>query len=125
MLHRKWILAAILALITTAAVAQDTAAPELKSDKDKFSYALGMNFGVNLRKQGLDLDPAIFAKAFAEAFSTGKTAMSEQDMGTILNAVAQQLRAKDAADQAAKADQAQKESEKFLADNKAKDGVVT
>ena len=64
--NRKWILAVAMALLTTiAAVAQDTA-PELKTDKDKLSFALGMNFGVNFRKQGLDLDPAVFAKAFAE-----------------------------------------------------------
>jgi FKBP-type peptidyl-prolyl cis-trans isomerase FklB len=125
MFSRKWLLATGLALVTTiAAVSQETA-PELKTDKDKLSYALGMNFGENLRKQGLDLDPAMFAKAFAEAFNTGKTAMSEQDMQAVLMAKAQELRAKQAAAQAEKADQAQKEGEKFLADNKSKEGVVT
>jgi FKBP-type peptidyl-prolyl cis-trans isomerase FklB len=125
MLHRKWIFVAVLALPTVAAMAQNTAAPDLKTDKDKFSYALGMNFGTNLRKQGLDLDPAVFAKAFAEAFNTGKTAMTEQDMETILTAAAQQIRAKQAAEDAAKAEQAKQEGEKFLAENKAKEGVVT
>ena len=105
-----------------AALAQD-AAPELKTDKDKFSYALGMNFGENLRRQGLDLDPAIFAKAFAEAFNTGKTAMSEQEMQTVLMAAAQEMRKKRG--QAEKAEQAKMEGEKFLAENKTKEGVVT
>jgi FKBP-type peptidyl-prolyl cis-trans isomerase FklB len=125
MFHRKWILAAVLTLLTSVTVAQNTPAPELKTDKDKFSYALGMNFGVNLRKQGLDLDSAVFAKAFAEAFNTGKTAMSEEDMAAILTAAAQQIHAKQAAEDAAKAEQAQKEGEKFLAENKAREGVVT
>jgi FKBP-type peptidyl-prolyl cis-trans isomerase FklB len=106
-------------LMTIVAVAQDTA-PELKTDKDKFSYALGMSFGENLRKQGLDLDPAMFAKAFAEAFNTGKTAMSEQDMQTALKAAAQEIRKK----QAEKVEQAQKEGEKFLVENQTKEGVV-
>jgi len=125
MFHRKWILGAVLALVTISAVAQDAAAPELKTDKDKFSFALGMNFGMGLRKQGLDLDPAVFAKAFAEAFSTGKTAMSEQEMQTMLTAVAQQMQAKQKAEQAAKAEQAKMAGEKFLAENKTKEGVVT
>ena len=125
MSHRKWMLATAMALLTTiAALAQD-AAPELKTDKDKLSYALGMNFGENFKKQGVDVDPAVFAKAFVDAFSTGKTAMSEEDMKTVLTAATQEIRKKQAAKQAEKAEQAQKDGEKFLADNKTKDSVVT
>jgi FKBP-type peptidyl-prolyl cis-trans isomerase FklB len=125
MSHRKWMLATAMALLTTiAALAQD-AAPELKTDKDKLSYALGMNLGENFRKQGLDVDPAILVKAFAEAFNTGKTAMSEEDMKTVLTAAAANIRKKQAAEQAEKGEQAQKDGQKFLADNKAKDSVVT
>lgn len=126
MLHRKWMLATAMAIVTTAAaVAQEAApAPQVKTDKDKFSYALGMNFGENFRKQGLELDPAVFAKAFAEAFTTGKTTMSEQDMQAVLTAASQEIRKKQAAVQAEKSAQAQAEGEKFLAENKTKEGVV-
>ena len=121
MSHRKWMLAATMALLTTtAAVAQNTA-PELKTDKDKLSYALGMNVGENLRKQGLDVDPDLFAKAFAQAFSDGKTAMSDQEMQTVLMTAAREIQKK----QAENAEQAQMEGEKFLAENKTKEGVVT
>ncbi len=126
--NRKWILAAAMALVTTTvAVAQDTATTgtEPKTDKDKFSYALGMNFGENFRKQGLEIDPAIFSKAFADAFSTGKTTMTEDDMKAVLTVAAQEIRKKQAAIQAEKGQQAQAEGEKFLADNKTKEGVVT
>jgi FKBP-type peptidyl-prolyl cis-trans isomerase FklB len=126
MYHRKWMLATAMALLTaTAALAQDAAAPELKTDKDKLSYALGMNFGEQFRKQGLDMDPALFAKAFAEAFNSGKTAMSEDDMKAVLTTAGQEIRKKQAAVQAEKADKAQKDGEKFLADNKTKENVVT
>ena len=83
-----------------------------------------MNFGENFRKQGLDLDPAVFAKAFSDAFNTGKTAMSEEDMKAVLTAAAQEIRKKQAAAQAEKGQQAQAEGEKFLAENKTKEGVV-
>jgi len=142
MSQQKWILAAALVLATTAAgVAQDAAgsgqtagagqtagsgqSSELKNDKDKFSYALGMNFGVGFKKQGLDVDPAVFAKAFAEAYAGGKTALTDQEMQALLQAKAQEIRQKQASEQAEKSVQAQKDGEKFLADNKAKDGVVT
>jgi FKBP-type peptidyl-prolyl cis-trans isomerase FklB len=124
MTQRKWILAAaIVLLLSFAAAAQD--APELKTDKDKLSYALGMNIGQNLRKQGLELDPAIFARAFAESFNGGKTAMTDQEMQTLLTAAGQEIRKKQAAQQAEKGAAAQKDGEAFLAANKTKDGVVT
>src|SRR5579863_1900053 len=103
MSHRKWMLATAMVLLTTIAASAQDAAPELKTDKDKLSYALGMNLGQNFRKQGLDVDPAMFAKAFAEAFNTGKTAMSDQDMQTVLTAAAQEFRKKQAAVQSEKA----------------------
>jgi FKBP-type peptidyl-prolyl cis-trans isomerase FklB len=126
MAHQKWILAAAIVLLPSfAAAAQD--APELKTDKDKFSYALGMNFGENFRKQGLELelDPAVFAKAFAESFNGSKTAMTDQEMQALLTAAAQEIRRKQAAQQAEKGEAAQKEGEAFLAANKTKEGVVT
>lgn len=123
MTHRKLILpAAFVLLASFAAAAQD--APELKTDKDKFSYALGMNFGEKFRQQGLDLDPGVFAKALAESFNGTKTAMSEQEMQTVLTAAAQEIRKKMVAQQAEKAAAAQKEGEAFLAANKTKEGVV-
>ncbi|MGA2349347.1 MAG: FKBP-type peptidyl-prolyl cis-trans isomerase [Terracidiphilus sp.] len=121
--YRKWILAAAIVLLSSfAAAAQDSS--ELKTDKDKLSYALGMNIGENLRKQGLELDPAVFAKAFGESFTGGKTAMTDQEMQTLLMAVAQDIRKKQAEKQAEKGEAAKKEGEAFMAANKTKEGVV-
>jgi FKBP-type peptidyl-prolyl cis-trans isomerase FklB len=124
MAHQKLILAAaVVLLLSFTAAAQN--APVLKTDKDKFSYALGMNFGENFRKQGLELDPAVFAKAFAESFNGGKTAITDEEMKTLLTAAAQEIRKKQAAQQEEKGDAALKEGEAFLAANKTKEGVVT
>jgi len=120
MAHQKWIMAAaIVLLLSFAAAAQD--APELKTDKDKFSYALGMKIAENFHKQGLDLDPTVFGKAFAESFNGGKTALTDQEMETLLAAASQEIRKK----QAERGVAAQKEGEAFLAANKTKEGVVT
>jgi FKBP-type peptidyl-prolyl cis-trans isomerase FklB len=120
MAHRKWILAAAIGLLASfAAGAQD--APELKTDKDKVSYALGMKFGEGFRNQGLDVDPTVFAKAFAESFNGGKTAMTDKEMQALLTTAAQDIRKK----QAEKGAAVQKEGEAFLAANKTKEGVVT
>jgi FKBP-type peptidyl-prolyl cis-trans isomerase FklB len=123
-MQRQWILAIGMGLLgAVAATAQD--APELKTDKDKLSYALGMQFGEGFHKQGIDVDPATFAKAFSEAYAGGKLAMSEEDMRAVLTKAQQDMRAKMAAQQAEKGAKAQQDGEKFLAENKAKEGVVT
>ena len=124
MTHLKWILAAAIVLLPSFAAAAQ-GAPELKTDKDKFSYALGMKIAENFRKQGLELDPAMFGKAFAESFNGGKTAMTDPEMKTLLMAAAQEFRKKQAAQQAEQGEAAQKEGDAFLAANKAKEGVVT
>ena len=80
--HHKWILALSVAFLTVSVVAQDAA--ELKTEKEKFSYALGMQMGAGLRKQGLDVDPAIIAKGLAESFNGAKTMMTEDEMHAIL-----------------------------------------
>jgi FKBP-type peptidyl-prolyl cis-trans isomerase FklB len=124
MASRKWMLAAAIGFLASfAASAQDS--PDLKTNKDKVSYALGMKFGEGFRNQGLDVDPGVFAKAFAEAFSGGKTAMTDQEMQSLLTAAAQEIREKQAAQQAEKGAVAQKEGEEFLAANKTREGVVT
>jgi FKBP-type peptidyl-prolyl cis-trans isomerase len=124
MTHMKWILAAAIVLLPSlVAAAQD--APELKTDKDKFSYALGMKVAESYHKQGVELDPAVFMKAFAESFNGGKTALTDQEMDAVLTAASQEMRKKQAAQQAEKGAAAQKEGEAFLAANKTKEGVVT
>jgi FKBP-type peptidyl-prolyl cis-trans isomerase FklB len=128
MLQRKLIVTIGIGLLTTfAAMAQD--APDAKAappiDKDKLSYALGMNFGSNFKKQGLDVDPATFYKAFTEAYGGGKTTMTEDEMRAVLTAAAADFRKKQASMQAVKAEETQKEGEKFLTENKTKEGVVT
>lgn len=120
MAHRKWTFVMAIVLLASFAVKAQNA-PELKSDKDKFSYALGMNLGENLRKQGLDLDPAVFVKAFVDSFKGDKTALTEQEMGSALMAEAQEIRKK----QEERGLAAEKDGEAFLATNKAKQGVVT
>jgi len=45
----------------------------LKTDKDKVSYALGMNLGANLKRDSIDIDTAIFLRAVKDTLAGGKT----------------------------------------------------
>jgi FKBP-type peptidyl-prolyl cis-trans isomerase FklB len=96
----------------------------LKTDKQKQSYAMGMNLGMGLHHQGITLDSALVARGMRDAMSGGKTALSEEEARTALtqlrNDVNQKLQAKAHEEGAAN----RKEGDDFLAANKSKPGVV-
>ncbi len=100
-------------------------APAFKTPKEKFSYALGMQIGTGFRKQALELDPETFDKGLADAFSGGKTLLTEDEMHAVLTAAQTEYKQKQAALRAEKAQTALKDGAEFLAANKNKQGVVT
>ena len=96
----------------------------LKTQKDKTSYAMGMNVGTGLRKQSIDIDPEILARGFRDAFSNGKTLLTEEEARTVLTQLQSDMRKKqqELAQQAGEANK--KQGLAFLEANKSKDGVV-
>jgi FKBP-type peptidyl-prolyl cis-trans isomerase FklB len=96
----------------------------LKTQKDKTSYAMGMNFGTALRKQSIDIDPAILARGLRDAFANGKMLLTEEEARAVLTQLQSDLRKKqqELAQQAAEANK--KQGLEFLEANKAKEGVV-
>jgi len=56
-----------------APTAKSAAAPPLLTQKDKFSYALGMNLGATLHRQSVPVDPNILARGLKDALAGGKT----------------------------------------------------
>lgn len=102
-----------------------TAAPlVLKTDKEKQSYAMGMNFGTGLHRQGITLDPALVARGMRDAMSGGKTALTEDEARAALTQlrtdVNQRMQAKAQEEGAVN----RKEGDAFLAANKGKEGVI-
>jgi len=116
---------------TTTTKPRPTAAPAtsqplvLKTDKEKLSYAIGMNIGQSMKKDSLDIDPAILSRAIKDAVTGSKPAMTEEEARTIVTAFRTEMVKKQQAE-AQKAGEVNKQAgDKFLAENKTKDGVVT
>ena len=98
---------------------------ELKDDKAKESYSVGYQFGQNLKKMHADLDAQVLGKGIEDALSGKESLLSEEEMGSSLSNLRQKSMA--AVQQELK-EQAEKnlvEGEKFLAENKTKEGVKT
>jgi FKBP-type peptidyl-prolyl cis-trans isomerase FklB len=97
----------------------------LKTSKDKFSYALGMNLGANLNRQGVDVDPTILQRGFKDGLAGGKTLLTEDEARAALLEVQTEIRKKMQEKMQAEGDANKKAGDAFLAANKTKEGVVT
>jgi FKBP-type peptidyl-prolyl cis-trans isomerase FklB len=100
-------------------------APTLTTQKDKFSYALGMNLGANFKKQSVPVDPDLLARGLKDSLAGGKTLLTEDQARAVMTEVQTQFR-KQQQEKAKQLGEAnKKEGAAFLAANKTKDGVVT
>ncbi len=100
----------------------------LTTQKDKISYALGMNIasslGQTLKARQVDIDPNVLAQALKDGLK-GKTLMTEEEARNTLMQLQTELQAKQEAKMKAAAEDNKKEGDAFLAANKAKPGVTT
>ena len=97
----------------------------LKTQKDKVSYALGMNLGTNLHKETVEVDPAIVLRGLKDALASGKMLLTEDEARAVLTQLQTEVRGKQQEKMKVAGELNKKESVEFLAANKAKDGVVT
>ncbi len=101
---------------------------ELKDQKEKLSYIIGMDIGNDLRRQSIDqsfdLDTDLFVRGFKEAFSGIKPSLTEKEIHEIRAAFQKELMAKrKKAEEIAKKNKT--DGETFLAENKKREGVIT
>ena len=101
----------------------------LKTDKDKQSYAIGINvgkgLGQNLKQTGLEIDPAVLTRAIKDVLAGEKQSMTDQEAQDTLKALQTQMREEQRLKQEQAAATNKKEGDEFLAANKAKEGVTT
>jgi len=93
--------------------------PSLKTEKEKFSYAIGYQVGQSFKREGLDIDGKALAQAIDDVLKDSKLKLSMDEMRSVVEA----FQAKQAAERTARADKALAEGKAFLAANKKKPGV--
>jgi FKBP-type peptidyl-prolyl cis-trans isomerase FklB len=108
----------------TATAATSQQALTLKTEKEKLSYAIGMNIGESMKKDSLDVDAAVLSRAIKDALTGSKLAMTDAEAKAVMDSFRAEMMKKQQA-QAAQAGEANKlAGQKFLASNKSKEGVV-
>jgi FKBP-type peptidyl-prolyl cis-trans isomerase FklB len=114
-----------LALLVLPALASAQDAPALKTEKDKLSYAMGLDLGTQLKSRSVDIDPDVFARALKDALSGAKTLMTDAEAKAVITELQKAMLVKQAAEAKAAGEKNMKEGDAFMAANKTKEGVVT
>ena len=97
----------------------------LKTQKDKVSYALGANLGMNLHKESVEVDPAIVLRGLKDALAAGKMLMTDDEARAALMQLQAEVRNKQQEKMKVAGEMNKKEGAEFLEANKTKEGVVT
>jgi FKBP-type peptidyl-prolyl cis-trans isomerase FklB len=110
--------------------AASTAKPlTLETQKDKVSYAIGMNVGKNLsgslKKQEIEVDTNILVRAIKDAFTDATPLMTDDEAKTVITTLEAEVKKHQQEVYQATLAKNKQEGEAFLEANKAKPDVVT
>src|SRR5215472_16506085 len=94
--------------------------PQLKDQKDKVSYSIGMQIGFNLGRQKVDINPDILAAGIKDAIA-GKPQLTTDQVKDVMAQFEKDMEQK----QKELGEKNKTEGAKFLEENKKKPGVKT
>ncbi|MCA1658119.1 MAG: FKBP-type peptidyl-prolyl cis-trans isomerase, partial [Verrucomicrobiaceae bacterium] len=98
---------------------------DLKDQKDKVSYSIGLDIGLTFKKQNLQLNPDALVAGAKDGLAGNKPAISEEEIKTTMQAFSEDMRQKQEGEAKAQGAKNVAEGEKFLAENKTKEGIKT
>lgn len=93
---------------------------QLKDQKDKVSYSIGMQIGFNLSRQKVDVNPDLIVAGMKDAMA-GKPQLNPEQVKEVMATFEKDMEQK----QKALAEKNKAEGTKFLEENKKKEGVKT
>ena len=116
----KWQWLALLGIVLlTAQCAQEPT--ELKTEKDKVNYGIGVSIGKSFKHQGMEVDIDLMVKGLKDELGGKKLLLSEEELRKTMTAYQQELRQKQMQARQKEATENKKAGEDFLAENQKKD----
>jgi len=95
-----------------------------ESFEEKASYALGVDIGTNVKQFGTSLDRDALVDGLLDALSEREPRLTPQEVDELVREFLAKAQAEDAQRNIVLAETNMQEGEEFLAENRAKDGVV-
>jgi FKBP-type peptidyl-prolyl cis-trans isomerase FklB len=93
---------------------QEEGTPELKTQQEKFSYAIGLDVGSNLKSMKVDINIDALVRGLNHGLKGEKALLTREQVLEVFRTA-----------QEAQTAAARKEGDDFLAENKKKEGVIT
>ena len=121
MKHIRIVAAAFV--LTSTAFAQQ--APQLKDDKDKVSYSIGLDIGTTFKKQNMDINLDVLMSGLKDGTSGNKPLMTEDEIKQTMQGFQKSMMEKQAQRSKEAAVANLDKGQKYLDENKKKEGVKT
>jgi FKBP-type peptidyl-prolyl cis-trans isomerase len=103
----------------------NTWATELNTDNQKLGYIIGMDIGKSLREQGAEVDLDSLINAIRATYNGEELAMTTEEAAAVREEYIQKRQAEQQAETSAAGQENLIAGQKFLAENKTKEGVQT
>ena len=122
---RTFLAVTVALLLSGTALAQGGKDNPLKTEDQKAAYSLGMSFGGNLLRQGVEVEFDAFSRGFRDAMEQNPPLLDDQEIRDVLIGFRARMQEKREREFIAKNEKNEKEGAAFLAANKKKKNVVT
>jgi len=119
----RFIICFAAVLVASIGLAQDK--QELKDQKDKASYAIGLELGTSLKKGKMEVNTDKLMKGLKDGLSGEKPLLTEEQVKETMTALQKEMMEKQTAANKEAGEKNATAGEKFLAENKKKEGVKT
>jgi FKBP-type peptidyl-prolyl cis-trans isomerase FklB len=119
---RKWIVILAVVGICAQCAKEPTA---LETQKERDSYAIGVELAKSIKQRELDIDMDILIKGLNDESAGKPLLMEEGELRKTLTKVHSEARRKQVLSRRMTGEENKKEGDEFLAENKKKEGVVT
>ena len=123
LLMNRFIICLAAVLVASIGLAQDKT--ELKDQKDKASYAIGLELGKSLKKGKMDVNTNTLVKGLNDGLSGAKPLLTEEQVKETMTALQKEMMDKQAAAAKEAGEKNAEAGKKFLEENKKKEGVKT
>jgi FKBP-type peptidyl-prolyl cis-trans isomerase FklB len=97
----------------------------IKTQKDKVSYSIGLDFGKNMKRQSVELNLDVLLRGIRDGLAEVTPALTDAEMQEAMTTFQKEMMAKMQEKAKVAGEKNKKEGEAFLAENKKKPGVVT
>jgi len=119
-MRSRFALTLLLIFATGSVFAQD-----VESEKGKLSYAVGWDIGADIARRGTEFDVESLIAAIRDVVADKEPKVSAEEMRALLTALQEKVRAEQVEAFKKLSEENQAASDKFLAANKSKTGIVT